>query len=379
MRRQPERAREVKTGALNTVQAGSFIFIESTAAGRSNDFFDRTMQARQLQTSGHPLTKMDYKLFFYPWFWANEYVLNDNVHIPPDYQGYFKGLEGDHGIILSQPQRNWYVKKAEDQGDAMHEEFPSTLDEAFEKRLTGAIFIKEIQRARADKRITALPHERGVAVNVFWDLGHNDFNSMWFHQRVGQYDHFIKFYENRLVDLTHYIEYLNMCERKFDYQWGTMYLPHDGRSRHIEAIAGSAADILKDNGFKVRVVPRTRDKMRSIEATRKQFAHCRFDDKGCRGVSGSGKDARRFDGLRSLEEYRWKWDERGQEYTKSPASGEQNHGADAFQTYGDGYKGEGSGIKRQMARVMSGAAASLGMRPTSKRVSVSSFTSDHII
>jgi hypothetical protein len=51
---------------------------------------------------------------------------------------YFEKLEAE-GVLLSQ-QRNWYVKKAEQQGDDMKREFPSTPEEAFEASIEGAYF-----------------------------------------------------------------------------------------------------------------------------------------------------------------------------------------------------------------------------------------------
>ena len=61
----PDKAREVKTGAFNTVVPGMFMFVESTASGRGNHFYELVKKARDLQDAGHTLTKMDFKLFFY--------------------------------------------------------------------------------------------------------------------------------------------------------------------------------------------------------------------------------------------------------------------------------------------------------------------------
>ena len=50
----PEKAREVRTGALNTVQAGQVVFIESTAEGQEGHFFEvcQTAQSKaRLQVS----------------------------------------------------------------------------------------------------------------------------------------------------------------------------------------------------------------------------------------------------------------------------------------------------------------------------------------
>src|SRR5215207_10590786 len=42
----PEKAREIVTGALNTVEAGQFVVIESTAEGQEGAFYEMTQRAR---------------------------------------------------------------------------------------------------------------------------------------------------------------------------------------------------------------------------------------------------------------------------------------------------------------------------------------------
>ena len=219
----------------------------------------------------------------------------------------------------------WHVKTRDDMGEEMKSEYPSTPEEAFEATIKGAIFGTQMHQVRMDRRECDLAHERGVPVNTFWDLGHNDVNAIWFHQRVGSWDHFIHYYEHRLVDITHYIEYLHDLAREHGYQWGTMYLPHDGKSRHIESVAGSAADILRTDGFKVFVVNRPIQKNLSIEPTRRAFSHCRFDKTECK------------DGIGHLDNYVFTWDEAHQTFRKTPAHTQASNGADAFQTYGFGY------------------------------------------
>lgn len=41
----PDKAREIQTGALNTVAPESEVFIESTAEGNSGYFYDMSMRA----------------------------------------------------------------------------------------------------------------------------------------------------------------------------------------------------------------------------------------------------------------------------------------------------------------------------------------------
>src|SRR3990167_5693617 len=111
----PEKAQEVRTGALNTVQAGQFVFIESTAEGQSGDFYDKCQLAQQIQARGESLTPLDFKFFFFPWWRHPDYVLQGRVDIPASHGRYFHDL-AQRGIVLTDEQKNWYVKKAEQQG-----------------------------------------------------------------------------------------------------------------------------------------------------------------------------------------------------------------------------------------------------------------------
>ena len=329
----PDKAEEVRSGALNALAPGGFAFVESTAEGRQGHFFDMCQISMRQQETGDELTEMDYKFHFFPWWRAPEYRLKKSVTIPQDMKEYFERLELEDGVHLEPEQKYYYVKKVEEQGENIKSEYPATPAEAFEKLLRGSIFGAHMARVRAEGRIEEkLPLTQGVPVDVFWDLGMNDINAMWFRQKVGAWDHFIHYYENRLVDMTHYIEYLDDIHKELKYGWGTMYLPHDGAQKRIEAIAGSAADILRRHGYRVRVVDRPIRKVPSIEATRRRFSSCKFDKLKC------------ADGITHLENYQWVWDKLGETYRKTPVHNTASNGADAFQTYGwyyDRHAGDG--------------------------------------
>lgn len=71
----PRKAEEIMTGALNTVQVGQFITVESTAEGRSGYFYDMVKNAQDHAARGEPLTPMDWKLHFLPWWKEKSYSL----------------------------------------------------------------------------------------------------------------------------------------------------------------------------------------------------------------------------------------------------------------------------------------------------------------
>ena len=75
-RESPDKAEEIITGALNTVQVGQFITIESTAEGREGAFASMVRRCQDRELKGLPVGQMDYKLFFLPWHRHPEYALD---------------------------------------------------------------------------------------------------------------------------------------------------------------------------------------------------------------------------------------------------------------------------------------------------------------
>ena len=129
----PDKANEVKTGALNTVQAGQMIFVESTAEGDDGDFKEMCDKAQARAEESRRLTPLEFRFHFYGWFWDPSYRLPvGSFPISPDLKAYFRKLEQEHGINLTAEQQTWYAAKADQQGHAMKQEYPSTAEEAFE-------------------------------------------------------------------------------------------------------------------------------------------------------------------------------------------------------------------------------------------------------
>src|SRR5829696_1679623 len=101
----PDKAREIVTGALNTVEAGQFVVIESTAEGQEGPFYDMAQRARMRALSGAALTSLDYRFHFVPWWGDPGYALPDaSVVIGAEDARYFEGLEAE-GIRLSPAQK----------------------------------------------------------------------------------------------------------------------------------------------------------------------------------------------------------------------------------------------------------------------------------
>ncbi|MEP4379768.1 MAG: terminase [Alphaproteobacteria bacterium] len=319
--RYPDKAAEIRAGALNTVHPGQTIFIESTAEGREGDFHEFCTQARNRAKEGAPLTALDFRFHFFPWWRHPGYALApEDVVIPERQARYFADLAAA-GIALGPEQKAWYVRKAAQQGDAMRREFPSTPDEAFAASVTGAYYAREMDRVRGEGRILGLPHDPALPVNTFWDLGINDVNAIWFHQRAGREDRFIDYYENEGEGLAHYVQAL----RDRPYTYGRHYLPHDVEVRELGS-GLSRRRMLEDLGLRpIVTVPRTTEMSTDIQAVRNALARCWFDGGRC--------DA----GLRHLDGYRRAWDDKRGVWRDRPHHDGASHGADAFRMFAVGY------------------------------------------
>jgi hypothetical protein len=313
--RYPDKAKEVRTGALNTVHAGNTIVIESTAEGAEGHFYELTEIAKA--RGDQPLTAMDFKLHFFPWWQDARYQLDPTgVTIAPSMARYFEGLEARHGISLSAAQKAWYVKKAGSQGEEMAREYPSTPDEAFRTAIEGAFYTAELRSCREGekRRIGQVPHDPALPVHAWWDLGIDDYTAVWLAQVHQREVRLIGYREWSDTGLTEVIRQL----QALPYLWGYDVMPHDVQVRELMS-GRSRKETVEGLGRRVLVAPQA-SVADGIGAVRLMFSCCWFDEELC------------ADGLKRLAGYRKEWDDRLGVWKPTPRHDENSHGADAFRT-----------------------------------------------
>jgi phage terminase large subunit len=184
----------------------------------------------------------------------------------------------------------------------------------YKRTLDGSIYAKELRAAYEEKRVTTVKPIAGKPVETFWDLGHRDHTAIWFAQlQMGEY-RILKFYQNRGERLEHYAQVV----RDAGYPLGTVWLPHDAKQERVNAdtVEQSLRALLPNT--LIRVVPRMAKKMHGIEAGRKIFPQCYFDETECK------------EGLKALARYRYDVDEDTGAYSLNPLHDEYSDGADAF-------------------------------------------------
>lgn len=325
----PERAKEVITGSIPAVAPSGLIFIESTAEGQDGEFYSMTQRAMRLHQQGKKLSRKDYRFHFYPWWGAMEYRLDpDDVLITAEDDAYFDKIEVEMGCEIDIEQRAWYVATRETDfsgaEEKMWQEYPSTPAEAFQKSTEGCYYSKQMIAARKSGRITTVPYMPGYPVNTFWDIGHGDGTAIWFHQRVGQQDRFIKFIEGWGEPYAHYVTEMQAT----GWVWGTHYLPHDGAHvRQGQDVSLSPQQMLENLGLRrIEIVERVSELQHGIQATRNAFPNCWFDEKEC------------AKGLIHLELYRKKFNNTTQTFTDEPLKDIHTEGADSFRQFAQGYR-----------------------------------------
>jgi hypothetical protein len=322
----PDKAREVRTGALNTVQAGQVVFIESTAEGREGHFYDLCEQAQTMQRMGAPLTPLDFKFNFFPWWRSPDYAIEPKgVVIEDAYARYFDKLRDTQGIELTPAQQAWYVKKAGTQLADMKREYPSTPEEAFEASLEGAYYADQLAAAELQGRIGNFPAEPGVPVHTAWDIGIGDYTSIWFFQRLDSRIRLVHYLQNSGEGLPYYVNELSRLRAERGWTLGEHYWPHDGRVREW----GSGRSRIEQFQSLTHEYPRVITRMEvddGINAARALLPFCEFDEANC------------SEGLKALRAYRKEWDEEHGIWRDKPRHDSASHGADAFRCLASRYR-----------------------------------------
>ena len=141
-------ASRISLGLLQTVaeMADTEIIKESTANGIKNDFYLDWMEAKNGKTR--------YQAIFVPWYWQDEYCIDESELVPNDEERDWLDRFGSNG--LKKGHLNWRRIKLQDfKGDyeqkcrKFRQEYPFTDDEAFLSSITDTfIQIESVQKAR---------------------------------------------------------------------------------------------------------------------------------------------------------------------------------------------------------------------------------------
>ena len=326
----PDKAKEVVTGSLPAVPLTGIAIIESTAEGQGGEFYEMSKRAEALHEQGADLTERDYRFHFFPWWQEPGYrMAATNVVMTDKDRQYFAEVEALAGCVLDAEQRNWYVatRDSDFSGDPekMWQEYPSTSKEAFQQSTEGTYYAVQLTAARKEGRIGLFPHVEGVPVNTFWDIGSSDGTAIWFHQRIGAENRFIRFLEGWGEPYSFFIRQM----QALGYVWGSHYLPHDGEHKRqmADTIAAPIEMLQKfEIGGKWVIVPRVEEVTHGIQLMRSVFGQCTFDESGCK------------EGIAHLAQYKKEWNARLGTWSDRPRHDIHSEAADAIRQFAQGFR-----------------------------------------
>ena len=326
----PKRAEEIKTGTLPSVhpQLGGRVVIEGTAEGAAGDFYDLCSQAQadtvQAKKENRPLHALQYKFHFYAWYQDPKNAVSPlGITISDELKCYFEEI-AEKGILTSPEQQAWYAVTKEGAGglgSLMKREHPSTVQEAFEHSVTGAVYGEQMDEARADGRIGFYPWVKEQPVYTFWDLGYRNATATSFVQFIKEQVRIIDFYSETGRGAAYHAAQILAKP----YAYGDHFMPHDvmNHEKGTGIVLKDYYDSLlwAENPIKrVRVVECPRLKADAIQLVRDGFNLLHLNDK----TTGDLQKALSF--------YRYSWDEEQKKFSKEPVDDWAEDPCDTIQT-----------------------------------------------
>ena len=197
---------------------------------------------------------------------------------------------------------------------------------SFEAPMQGSYYGREITKAEEQGRIGKVPHDPGLPVDTWWDLGVSDSTAIWFTQSVGMEIRVIDYYENSGEGLAFYIAELDRLRSERGYVYRYHNAPHDIEVREL-GTGKSRYETAHNLGISFYVVPKL-PLEDGINAARAFFRRCWFDEERCAL------------GLNALRCYHKEWDDRRAEFKPKPFHDWSSHAADSFRYLAVGHVDE---------------------------------------
>lgn len=266
--------------APTLVDRGGFALFKGTPNGR-NQFYEIAQHAKARIAAGDP-----------DWFYA-EYKASETGLLDPGY------LAAAQSMMTA-------------------DEYAQEFECSFEAAVKGAIYSREMEQAREQKRIGHVPYDPALPVDTDWDLGIGDSMAIWYSQstRSG---------EVRLIDYDEgsgegFPFYARLLAGK-GYAYGKHWAPHDIQVRELSS-GRSRLEVAASLGIRFDVTPRLQateagEVEEGIHALRMLFPRLWIDAEKCKA------------GIEALMHYRRDYNQRLNEFKATPVHDWASHGADA--------------------------------------------------
>ncbi len=129
-------------------------------------------------------------------------------------------------------------------------DYPNIWDGECKAAVDGAIYADEVAAAHEQGRIGNVPYDPMLKAHVIFDLGWNDAMSISIVQRSASELRVVRNIEDSHRTLDSY----NTELRALGLNWGTLWLPHDGRHKDYKT-GKSSEEIMRGFGWDVCIIP----------------------------------------------------------------------------------------------------------------------------
>ncbi len=319
----PQKAAEIKAGAMETVHAGGILFLESTFEGPNGDFPEMCQLASDIAKKGRPLGPMDYKMHFFGWHQKPSNVTDpDFVEIPDDRHEYFDKLEKIFQKTITIKQRAWHVAKKKTLKHLMFKEHPSTFEEASIASVEGAYYAVEMAQMREEGRICRIPVLDAEPVHTVCDLGMGGHMPWIFFQVIGLEVHIIdEFNLSEKDDIrggaAFYKRMLDTKRNENRYSYGKYFCPFDINKGEI-GTGQAVYDTFAQHGVVFTKLDRETNVLDGIQRVTNIFPSVYIDAEKCKNL------------ITALLCYHREWIENLGRYDERPHGDKSSHYADAF-------------------------------------------------
>lgn len=191
--------------------------------------------------------------------------------------------------------------------DMSPEEYAREMMCSFEAPVEGAYYSDAMNKLALNSRITKVPYDPSVPVVTWWDLGIDDFMTVWFIQIVGRELHVIgyKQYTGKGLD------FVTQEVKNTGYSFSYHIMPHDIRARELSTARSRLEIVYEMLGYDTVIVAPSLKVEDGIAAVRTVLPMCWFDEEAT------------YEGLSALRNYH-------KNKSGLPVHNWASHGADGF-------------------------------------------------
>jgi hypothetical protein len=330
----PAKAQEIKRGSMNAVPPDGIIDIETTMeGGRFGEcylIFSNALKACGL--SG--LTKLDWKLHFFPWHGHPSYRLPGRTPTLDETAKYFRELHEKHGLDIPPDRQAWYEVTKRTQGEDMYQQFPSVVEEC-DRHVVANQILPEMTTLRAKGRVREFEAETGLPIFAFWDLGAADNSAGWCIQPAGKDTNWLAWSAGEGLGAAGVAQLYRHWESMFGPLAG-LFVPHDADLRDKGSGKTYKSQLIECGipASLITVVPRTPDVWVGIAELKKVLPNSWFHAR-CDVEQRSETGAKMPSGVGRLEGYRRTPPSSTGAIREAPFPDICSHTADAARTYAE--------------------------------------------